>query len=226
MEEIIRQSFVRATERMSAWADLLDRINVFPVADADTGRNLILSLRPLRNLDGNPDRTARQLLFSARGNSGNIAARFFSEFIKTLSLSDIPSAADSARKAAYQAVSAPKAGTMLSVFDTFADTVPEISLKDSPEPLVIPLSDTVRSTAETLPELRESGVVDAGALGMFLFLETFFCTLSNAPEKMLSPCERFPGKLKISAAFHRKESGHCINALIRTAEEDAENAKI
>ncbi len=224
MEEIIRQSFVRAAERMSAWADLLDRINVFPVADADTGRNLILSLRPLRSLDGNPDRTARQLLFSARGNSGNIAARFFSEFITTPAVSDIPDRADAARKAAYQAVSAPKAGTMLSVFDTFADMVSEIPLKDSPDPLVIHLANTVQSTAETLPELRNADVVDAGALGMFLFLETFFCTLFNTPEKMLSPCERFPGKLKISSAFHReREKGHCINAVIRTTE-NAENA--
>lgn len=213
---------------MSAWADLLDNINVFPVADADTGRNLVLSLRPLRNLDGNPDNTIRQMLFSARGNSGNIAARFFSEFIKTDRPSDIPSAADAARRAAYQAVSTPKAGTMLSVFDTFADTALEMPLKNSPDQtarIVTHLADTVRSTADILPELRESGVVDAGALGMFLFLETFFYALTEHPEKMLSPYERFAGKLKISPAFHREiEKGHCINAVIRT-NGNAENAR-
>jgi len=224
MEQIICQSFVRAAERMSAWADLLDRINVFPVADADTGRNLILSLRPLHNPDGNPDNIIRQLLFAARGNSGNIAACFFSEFIKTAAISDLPGAADAARKAAYQAVSAPKSGTMLSVFDTLADIALKMPLKDSPEPIVCPLADTVRSTADILPELRESGVVDAGALGMFLFLETFFCTLLKSPEKMLSPYERFPGKLHISPAFHRqREKGHCINAVIHT-NKDAEHA--
>jgi len=43
-------AFVSGIERLSAWADLLDQINVFPVADSDTGRNLVMSLSPLRRL--------------------------------------------------------------------------------------------------------------------------------------------------------------------------------
>ena len=71
---------------MSAWrpgADLLDDINLYPVADADTGRNLRISLAPLKTPDHND--TAKRLLLSATGNSGNIAGAFFSRFtaIKT-----------------------------------------------------------------------------------------------------------------------------------------------
>ena len=42
-------------DRLAAWSDLLDRINVFPVADGDTGRNLQVSLTPLK---GHDERTA------------------------------------------------------------------------------------------------------------------------------------------------------------------------
>ena len=48
MSDAWREHLVVGYERMCAWADLLDRINVVPVADGDTGRNLRLSLAPLR----------------------------------------------------------------------------------------------------------------------------------------------------------------------------------
>ena len=48
MEPLFTQALIAGVERVAAWADLLDDINVFPVADGDTGRNLIVSLTPLR----------------------------------------------------------------------------------------------------------------------------------------------------------------------------------
>ena len=44
----IFEAFEAGVDRVSAWADLLDSINVFPVADGDTGRNLVISLQPLK----------------------------------------------------------------------------------------------------------------------------------------------------------------------------------
>ena len=81
MDRDLRTAFIRGYERLVSWADLLDQINVFPVADADTGCNLKISLAPLRRLDGNSASVIRQLLTSATGNSGNIAVAFFSEFL-------------------------------------------------------------------------------------------------------------------------------------------------
>lgn len=49
MEGVLQKSFIAGFERLIARADLLDSINVFPVADGDTGRNLAVSLIPLRN---------------------------------------------------------------------------------------------------------------------------------------------------------------------------------
>ncbi len=51
MEKEIQESLILGVERIAAWSQLLDDINVFPVADGDTGRNLIVSLTPLRHVD-------------------------------------------------------------------------------------------------------------------------------------------------------------------------------
>jgi len=89
MDKLLKDSFVTGAERVAAWADLLDAINVFPVADGDTGRNLSISLYPLRAADADRKKVVEQLLFSARGNSGNIASRFFSSFYLADSIADL-----------------------------------------------------------------------------------------------------------------------------------------
>ena len=80
MDDLLKKSFVAGVERVAAWADLLDEINVYPIADGDTGRNLFVSLSPLRFAGEPKEKLARRLLMTARGNSGNIASQFFSAF--------------------------------------------------------------------------------------------------------------------------------------------------
>jgi len=50
MKPDFQKAHIVGVERVAAWSDVLDDINVFPVADGDTGRNLIASLTPLRYL--------------------------------------------------------------------------------------------------------------------------------------------------------------------------------
>ena len=52
--ERLQPAFVTGYERLTAWAELLDAINVYPVADADTGRNLVISLAPLHRVGPDP----------------------------------------------------------------------------------------------------------------------------------------------------------------------------
>jgi hypothetical protein len=78
MKPDFQKAHIAGVERVAAWSDVLDDINVFPVADGDTGRNLIISLTPLRYLQQDQEETIHKLLLSARGNSGNLAVRFFS----------------------------------------------------------------------------------------------------------------------------------------------------
>lgn len=72
----LRAALAGGYEAIVAWAEVLDRINVFPVPDGDTGRNLVLSLAPLRDLAASDQVLGERLLLAARGNSGNIACAF------------------------------------------------------------------------------------------------------------------------------------------------------
>ena len=124
-----QKAHVAGVERVAAWSDVLDDINVFPVADGDTGRNLNISLTPLRYLKNDREETIHKLLLSARGNSGNIAARFFSEFLAADSYANLAQAAKSGRDQAWQAVSKPMPGTILTVLDTLVDFLAKVTLK-------------------------------------------------------------------------------------------------
>ena len=208
---------------MTAWADLTDRINVFPVADGDTGRNLVISLSPFRRPNLNTEEVIHALWRSACGNSGNISVSFFAEFIKADSERNILNAAISARDVAWQAIHSPRKGTMLSVFDALVEilTIQNEARRNSCQAIIDHLAKTVWETHDLLPELQKAGVVDAGALGVFLFLEGFFNSLYGTDAELTPITQRFKNRLRISSAF-MAENGHglCINATVH-----APNAK-
>lgn len=207
-------------DRLAAWSDLLDEINVFPVADGDTGRNLQISLAPLKTYpaDMDTDRLSAQLLLSARGNSGNIATQFFSEFIKAPATA-MDKAAQRGAAAAYQAVQTPCDGTILTVFDTLARQLAKHSVTDKISDvagLLIPLQAVVQNSREALSRLETAGVVDAGALGMYLFLEGFFYALIGRLADCRPPAHHFPDSLKINAIFREQDDqGYCVDTVLR-----------
>jgi DegV family protein with EDD domain len=215
------KAFHAGFDRLAAWSDLLDAINVFPVADGDTGRNLQVSLAPLKTYHAqtHADRLTAQLLRSARGNSGNIATQFFSEFIDTPA-TPMGKAAARGAQAAYRAVQSPRDGTILTVFDTLAAQLANRALPDDAAAvtdLLGHLQITVHDSRETLSRLRTAGVVDAGALGMYLFFEGFFLALIDRLEDCRPPSHSFPDSLKINAAFREQEDqGYCVDTILRT----------
>jgi DegV family protein with EDD domain len=219
MPHDFKQAFISGVERVAAWSDILDEINVFPVADGDTGRNLVISMTPLRRLNKDPESTINRLLLSARGNSGNIAARFFSGFLKADSFADLPAAAESGRDRAWQAVNKPVAGTMLTVFDELAEFVKKDNIEDKNEyvlQVMNHLENATLSTNKLLPKLKQAGVIDSGALGMYIFLESFFNSLIGRQEKLMPITEKFKGFLQISSSFQEEtEAGYCVDTVIR-----------
>ena len=219
MEAPFAEALIAGVERVTAWADLLDEINVFPVADGDTGRNLVVSLAPLRRIARGREQTVRELLLSARGNSGNIAARFFSGLLMTDALEGLADAIRQGRDRAWQAVHDPRPGTMLTVFDALAAAVEEKpAAYDAAwrEMVVGRLEEAVRSTPELLPRLKAAGVVDAGALGAFIFLEGFFASLIAQSGLFRPITEIFREQLTVSPAFQEEvEQGCCIDTVLR-----------
>ncbi len=215
MEDDFKAAAIAGYERVAAWADLLDDINVYPVADADTGRNLKISLAPIKKISDDSGQITGPLLSAATGNSGNIAAAFFSEFLSAESVAQLPQKVASGNKKAWDAIADPRQGTMLTVFETLSKTLdgsPDIL----PVPLVNTLVDAVHATHRLLPELEKAGVVDSGALGMFLFFEGFFKTLYEKKPTFISITETFRNRLhRQRVPWDSSQDKVCISTLIK-----------
>lgn len=203
---------------LAAWSDLLDNINVFPVADGDTGANLRISLAPFRDPAADRETTLARIARSATGNSGNIAASFFLEFCRAEDFSDLPAAAALGRKKAWKAVAQPCVGTILTFFDSLAESLAQHGLGNDCYPkLCRQLQQAVVETSDLLPDLKRAGVVDSGALGMFLFFDGFLhhCTRQKGPAASLYSL--FPRTLDINPTFHpiTNTATYCVDAIIQ-----------
>ncbi len=177
--------------------ETLNRINVFPVPDADTGANLASTLRaaaaaltsPRDFTVGQTARTAADgALDGARGNSGAIFAQFLhgmAESIGTkvsMTTREFVAAVRRGADSAQQALAQPVEGTILSVLRAWAAGLEEQTsrIHDFGELLGRGLErarEALANTPRQLAVLAKHGVVDAGALGFVYFLEgvsTFF----------------------------------------------------
>ncbi len=229
MHDTLRKALDAGYERIVAWADILDRINVYPVPDGDTGRNLVITLGALRNRPLDPEAFNQEILFSARGNSGNIAARFLAGFLDSKDLAALPESAEAGRDLAYRAVSDPQPGTMLSLYDALVT-----SLKKTPpegtgqwaDAVVRDLAEAVKMTTEQLPQLREAGVVDAGALGMLVFLDPLLNVLAGRQVRYSFFMDDLKETLGLSKTRqNRGYQGYCLDVVLKVEEEETERMK-
>jgi DegV family protein with EDD domain len=229
MYDNLMKGLAAGYERIVAWANILDRINVYPVPDGDTGRNLVITLGACRNINGNPDSLSQEILLSARGNSGNIVAGFLAGFLTCKDLSSLPVSAEAGRNLAYKAVPSPQQGTMISLFDTLVT-----SLKRTPpeetgiwvESIIHDMEETVRNTREQLPELKKAGVVDAGALGMLVFFDPLLNTLAGRTVRPSLFTDNLKDSFNISETWQdRKYQGYCLDVLLKIGHEEQEVVK-
>ena len=171
----------------------LNRINVFPVADGDTGTNLSLSLGAALPVLNSPDEkhlgsllaaVADALLDGARGNSGAIVAQFFQGLsdsagdLNRFTTYTFSKAVTLGSEYAHDALSKPREGTILSVIAVFAASVRqqavERKLDRFGEMFQTALEDAREALAHTpdqLDVLRKAGVVDAGAKGFVALVD-------------------------------------------------------
>jgi len=175
----------------------LNKINVFPVPDGDTGTNLAFTFKTIldatararqERVDELMALIADAALDGARGNSGAIMAQYlhgFSESIsgqRLLTAESIARASAAGAAAAWKAMSMPVAGTLPTVLEDFSSELARqvaAGVHDISELLRRGLEQAHRSLANTpnqLPVLRQAGVVDAGGQGFVDLLEGI-CTL-------------------------------------------------
>ena len=188
----LKGALIAGAGRVLSKRDDLNRINVFPVPDGDTGTNLAFTmyavLKTVRRLRGADVSTvlggvAREAIDGARGNSGAILAQFFQGLAEGMSrcrdagAEDLASAASGAALAARACLAEPREGTILSVITDFASELRHQVESGAADLVVIFKSALVRArqslanTPNQLPVLRAAGVVDAGAAGFVDFLE-------------------------------------------------------
>ena len=224
MHETLVSALSAGYEKIVAWADILDRINVYPVPDGDTGRNLVVTLSALRNPWQDEEALGREILLTARGNSGNIAARFLAGFLGCEDLFSLTASVQSGRDLAYKAVPEPQPGTMLSFFDALAE-----SLKRNPPgqtgawvDAVIPdLETSVKATTQQLKELREAGVVDSGALGMLVFFDPLLNILAGREVRGSGFTEELKSFFNLSGTWkEQRPHGYCLDVVLKLGQEE------
>ena len=214
--QALRKAMADGGAAVAAWSEVLDRINVFPVPDGDTGRNLVLSLSPLRDLSASDDVMVEKLLLSARGNSGNIGCAFVRAMLDGAAGATLAARCVAGAERARRAVSNPQPGTMLTVLDAFAKSANDGLSAVAVPALVRRLAEVVRATKDVQESLRHAQVVDSGALGMLVFLDAALRSFFGlgADDELASSFQslvRFDRRTAVTHAEH----GFCVDAVLR-----------
>jgi len=224
MHETLVSALAAGYEKIVAWADILDRINVYPVPDGDTGRNLVMTLSSLRHPWNDKESLAREILLTARGNSGNIAARFLAGFLGCEDHLLMLAAVESGRDLAYKAVPDPQPGTMLSFFDAFAESLNRNPPRQNgawADAVILDLEASVKATTQQLQELREAGVVDSGALGMLVFFDPLLNILAGREARGSEFTEELKSFFNLSRTWkEQKFDGYCLDVVLKLGEEE------
>ncbi len=211
----LKRALASAIGQFSQHVERINAMNVFPVPDGDTGINMYHTLQraysEISDIDSSdlPEvsrRFAYGALMGARGNSGTILSQLlkgFAEELQTAEALDTPAFALACKRAAqfaYEAVTSPVEGTILTVAREATETLElhaddDLALSEALRILVRAAQESLRRTPELLPILKESGVVDSGALGLVSFLEGLASTDGkfDSPEKAESPAAAGPG---------------------------------
>jgi DegV family protein with EDD domain len=213
---LLGRSILAATHRVLQMQEQLDNVNVFPVADADTGTNMSLTMRgvaeaaldcPATSIHEMSMALAATALTTAHGSSGAILAQFFqglSEGLRGRKEADLPSftaACLYASKLAREAVGEPREGTILTVMQDWAESMDKLKESTRAYPTLIrrslgAASKSLETTPEKLEVLARAGVVDAGAQGFVYMLEGIVGFIQTGEVAPLRPNSKLPELMK------------------------------
>ena len=230
-------TFVAGARKVIAHQIELNRINVFPVNDGDTGTNLastirsvIESLHPHRSYKITADRIAEATLMNARGNSGIIFAQFFYGLsnetgdFKSVTIEQFASAIQRSVRYIYEAVANPVEGTMLTVIKDWADFI-SVSWEKFPDfnQLLLNsyevLKKSLLETKTKLKILAKNNVVDAGAKGFVLFVEGIieYIHSRNVKDLIKSKAESLALPKTEEVISENVDFRYCTEAIIKEA---------
>lgn len=195
-----------AAKALDARKDEINRLNVFPVPDGDTGTNMSLTLAmvvenlaklPIGATSAEKRRAITSgALMGARGNSGVITSQIMRGLCEGYDGHDqfdvvaIDDMFSRAVEVAFNAVRKPVEGTILTVLrDTAAAAKKarkkKMELDEALQFIIAESYASVQRTPELLPVLKENGVVDAGGFGIAIFFDSFVAALTGRTEAMV-----------------------------------------
>ena len=211
-----KRFIINSAHRINQMENYLNEINVFPVADGDTGTNMAVTMNSIMEGVKKCKKTsfaeissviANSALKGARGNSGAILAQYFQGLAEAtkgkirLSTKAFAIAALKAADQARQAISNPQEGTIITVMKDWANYLIKHSLytSDFVELFKKSLSKARESLAETpnkLAVLKKAGVVDAGAQGFVSLIEGIVNYIDYGKSKSLKSTTSIAYKIK------------------------------
>ncbi len=198
--DALRETVITFRDTMRAHQEGINRLNVYPVPDGDTGTNMTRTLdavvAELEGADSGLETTCEAIshgsLMGARGNSGVILSQILRGMAATMRTNTPPTAtklADAlkaASVAAYEAVLKPIEGTILTVVRETADAAQRAAHDGATLAAMLHVARAAGRTAlantpEQLPVLKDAGVVDAGGAGFLLLMDSALHVVDGEP---------------------------------------------
>ncbi|WP_309241123.1 DAK2 domain-containing protein [Nocardia sp. BSTN01] len=234
----LRQWGALCVEHLLAHREEINALNVFPVADSDTGTNLLITMRAAlaatrEHGDAGPSgdaadplgAMARAATAAACGNSGIILSQVLRGLAESADRDDLTAAAlrTALRRAAVlvrESLSEPVEGTMLTVLEAAADRAEDCAEETVAAVAVAAADGAVKALGETpsqLVVLRAAGVVDAGARGLLVLLDALVevCT-GSAPARPVYRVTN-PGPGRSAAGPARRDAPEVDSADVRAS---------
>ncbi|MBP5313806.1 MAG: DAK2 domain-containing protein [Eggerthellaceae bacterium] len=246
------QALIDGTALVSMYRDDINKLNVFPVPDGDTGTNLFLTLDSVvHRIDQLPSRPSgvairraitEGALMGARGNSGVILSQIIRGFCegsgteKYLTTQVLDAAFTRAKDVAYKAVKKPVEGTILTVLREVALVAKrcnkkKLSIDESLDLVVEEAYASVKRTPELLAVLKENNVVDAGGYGFAIWLDGISASLQGKKNVLddampVDTAENAP-KVEIEQIndWEGSKFRYCTEFLVHSDDIDVDTAK-
>jgi uncharacterized protein len=198
--EALRSTVITFRDAMKLHAAGINRLNVYPVPDGDTGTNMASTLDAVVaeldqagvELEPTCNAISHGSLMGARGNSGVILSQILRGMVGTLrdatdlTATKVAEALEAGSAAAYMAVLKPIEGTILTVVRESADAAAAAAAGGANLVGVLRAAraagkKALDNTPELLPVLKDAGVVDAGGAGFMLLLDAALFVVDGEP---------------------------------------------
>jgi len=216
---------------LKRYKEKLNQINVFPVADADTGTNLFQTINgiwkkvenvSIQNFHEFSKLVSDAAFESAQGNSGNILAAFlygiseYSAGKEKLNERELIEAFENGSRFAYSSIKDPKEGTILTAMREFVNSAKKRFQSNFNFDSIFRSSierayRSLKDRRKEIPELLRFGVLDAGGIGFILVLKGWYQSLLGKAKRITIKVK----KIIDTKSLEKSYSGYCVSVLLR-----------